>query len=143
LKNLLAAPGMAARLARPDAALESDIIVAYWPMAYDDLEPWYCEAERELGVAGDSDARLDAPRSRPYPLPAIPLSYLDRRVAAAVARLAYTIETTPQARKSQPFGSRPACCGSRRHALRAARRGSGWAAVWLHGSSSARQPITI
>ena len=44
-----------------------------WPISYEDLEPWYCEAEQELGVAGDPDARLDAPRSRPYPLPAIPL----------------------------------------------------------------------
>jgi hypothetical protein len=30
LNNLLAAPGMAARLARPDAALERDIIVAWY-----------------------------------------------------------------------------------------------------------------
>ena len=29
-----------------------------WPISYDDLEPWYCEAERELGVAGDPNADL-------------------------------------------------------------------------------------
>lgn len=52
-----------------------------WPLSYDDLESWYCEAERELGVAGDPTAELDAPRSRPYPLPPIPFSYLDQRVA--------------------------------------------------------------
>ena len=83
-----------------------------WPMTYDDLEPWYSEAEEELGVAGDPNAALDAPRSRPYPIPAIPLSYLDRRVAAAVAKLGYTVEPTPQARNSERYQNRPACCGS-------------------------------
>jgi choline dehydrogenase-like flavoprotein len=68
-----------------------------WPITYDDLEPWYCEAERELGVAGDPAAALDAPRSRPYPQPPIPLSYLDRRVAAALAGTDYTVQPTPQA----------------------------------------------
>ncbi len=83
-----------------------------WPISYDDLEPWYSEAEQELGVAGDPNAALDAPRSRPYPIPAIPLSYLDRRVAAAVAKLGYTVEPTPQARNSERYQNRPACCGS-------------------------------
>jgi choline dehydrogenase-like flavoprotein len=82
-----------------------------WPLSYADLEPWYCEAERELGVAGDPNADLDAPRSRPYPLPPIPLSYLDTRVAAAI-KGRYTVEPTPQARNSQPHDGRPACCGS-------------------------------
>jgi choline dehydrogenase-like flavoprotein len=83
-----------------------------WPIGYDDLEPWYCEAERELGVAGDPAADLNAPRSEPYPLPPIPLSYLDQRVAAAVAGLGYTVQATPQARNSRPHDGRPACCGS-------------------------------
>ena len=83
-----------------------------WPLSYEDLEPWYCEAEKELGVAGDPNAALDSPRSRPYPLPAIPLSYLDQRVAAAIAKRDYTVEPTPQARNSQRYQNRPACCGS-------------------------------
>src|SRR6185436_19618017 len=83
-----------------------------WPISYDDLEPWYCEAERELGVAGDPQADLDAPRSKPYPLPPIPLSHLDQRVAAALAGSPYTVQPTPQARNSQRYDNRPACCGS-------------------------------
>lgn len=83
-----------------------------WPLTYEDLEPWYCEAERELGVAGDPTADLDAPRSQPYPLPPIPLSYLDQRVAAALAGGAYAVQPTPQARNSQRYDNRPACCGS-------------------------------
>ena len=105
--------GTSLRFIPDDFRLRSQFGVGVdWPISYEDLEPWYCAAEHELGVAGDPDARLDAPRSRPYPLPAIPLSYLDQRVAAAVARLGYTIEPTPQARNSQPYQNRPACCGS-------------------------------
>jgi len=26
-----------------------------WPISYDDLEPWYCEAEKEMGVAGSDE----------------------------------------------------------------------------------------
>ena len=83
-----------------------------WPISYDDLEPWYCEAERELGVAGDDKADLQAPRSRPYPLPPIPLSYIDTQTAAAVQGR-YTVAPTPQARNSQRYDNRPACCGSK------------------------------
>ena len=83
-----------------------------WPLSYDDLEPWYCEAERELGVAGDPRADLDAPRTQPYPLPPIPLSYADQRVAAALAGTPYSVQPTPQARNSQRHDNRAACCGS-------------------------------
>jgi choline dehydrogenase-like flavoprotein len=65
-----------------------------------------------LGVAGDPNAGLDAPRSRPYPLQAIPLSYLDTLIAAAAAKLGYKVEPTPQARNSRRYQNRPACCGS-------------------------------
>jgi len=83
-----------------------------WPLSYDDLEPWYCEAERELGVAGDPKADLGVRRSLPYPLPPIPMSYADTKTAAALAGTPYVVQPTPQARNSEPYGNRPACCGS-------------------------------
>jgi choline dehydrogenase-like flavoprotein len=83
-----------------------------WPLSYDDLEPWYAQAERELGVAGDAAAKIDAWRSTPFPLPAIPLSYLDQRVAAALKSTPYAIAPTPQGRNSREYDNRPACCGS-------------------------------
>jgi choline dehydrogenase-like flavoprotein len=35
-----------------------------WPISYDDLEPWYCDAEREMGVAGSTkvDGLFDSPQ---------------------------------------------------------------------------------
>jgi len=43
---------------------------ADWPFTYDDLEPFYAEAERLIGVAGDDSNRFAPPRSTPYPMPA-------------------------------------------------------------------------
>jgi glucose dehydrogenase len=105
--------GTATRLVPDDFRLKTRFGHAVdWPITYDDLEPWYCEAERELGVAGDSSADPGEPRSRPYPLPPIPLSYSDRRVAAALAGSGHVVHATPQARNSVAYDHRPPCCGS-------------------------------
>jgi choline dehydrogenase-like flavoprotein len=82
-----------------------------WPISYADLEPWYCAAERELGVAGDGSAHPETPRSQPYPLPPIPMTCLDLRVSKALAGT-FVVQPTPQARNSTPHDGRPPCCGS-------------------------------
>ena len=49
-----------------------------WPISYDDLEPWYCDAEDALGVAGDHkewNGIFGAYRSRKFPLPKIAQAY--------------------------------------------------------------------
>jgi len=105
--------GTTLRLVPDDFRLRSRFGVAVdWPITYDDLEPWYCEAEREIGVAGDDKSDLNARRSQPYPLPPIPMSYADQRVAAAIANLPHKVVPTPVARNSQLYDSRPQCCGS-------------------------------
>jgi glucose dehydrogenase len=83
-----------------------------WPISYDDLEPWYLEAEREIGVAGDADDSLDSPRSGPYPQPPIPPSYLDRTIDAALRPRGLRVRVSPHARNSVPFQNRPTCCGN-------------------------------
>lgn len=83
-----------------------------WPLTYADLEPWYAEAERELGVAGDNAFDLGSPRSGPYPMPAIPLSYGDTVVQRAVEAVGLRLEPTPQARNSVEYQGRPPCCGN-------------------------------
>ena len=47
---------------------------ADWPFGYDELEPYYCQAEEYLSVCGDASedwGTPDAPmhRSKPYPMP--------------------------------------------------------------------------
>ena len=45
-----------------------------WPITYADLEPYYTRAEWEVGVSGQAGVkRNDAPRSRPYPMPPLPI----------------------------------------------------------------------
>lgn len=44
--------------------------IADWPYGYEDIEPYYVRAEREVGVAGLGGATpFVGPRSAPYPLP--------------------------------------------------------------------------
>lgn len=81
-----------------------------WPIAYDEVEPYYCRAEALLGVSGtDADNPFAPPRSRPYPLPPFELSYGDRVLASRLAARGITLHTTPQAATRRPYGDRPPC----------------------------------
>ncbi len=87
-------------------------VAADWPFGYDAIEPWYLAAEQALGVAGDNDEDYGSTRSGNYPLPPLPLTYLDRRIALAVAPLGLEVKLTPQARNSIAYDGRPPCCGN-------------------------------
>ena len=43
-----------------------------WPISYAELEPYYTKVEWECGVSGEQGP-LDPPRSRPYPMPPMPV----------------------------------------------------------------------
>jgi choline dehydrogenase-like flavoprotein len=83
-----------------------------WPIGYDELEPFYSEAEQEIGVAGDSKESLGSPRSAAYPMPPIPPTYQDKVYARALAGTDFRLLSTPQARNSVRRDGRPACCGN-------------------------------
>jgi choline dehydrogenase-like flavoprotein len=83
-----------------------------WPLSYDDMEPWYLQAEQELGVAGDSAQDLGSPRSGSYPMKELPLTYLDKQLKIAANKLGLEVHVTPQARNSQAYDGRPPCCGN-------------------------------
>nr|AGC71487.1 glucose-methanol-choline (GMC) oxidoreductase:NAD binding site [uncultured bacterium A1Q1_fos_1880] len=96
-----------------DFQLQSRYGVAVdWPLTYAQLEPWYGAAERELGVAGDGKQDLGSPRTGEFPMQPLPLTYLDKQIALAAAKLGYTVHLTPQARNSVTYDGRPPCCGS-------------------------------
>lgn len=105
--------GNASRLHPNDLRMRSQYGVAVdWPVTYEELLPHYDAAERELGVAGDPNTCLiPAPRG-PFPMGPIPQTYNDRVVAKAAAPLGMTLKPTPQARNSDAYDDRPACCGS-------------------------------
>jgi choline dehydrogenase-like flavoprotein len=81
-----------------------------WPLTYDDLEPYYCCAERLMGVSGtDSDNPFAPPRSQAYPLPPFELSADDRFLGERLAQKGIRMHTTPQARTRHAFDGRDAC----------------------------------
>src|SRR5262249_11743162 len=55
-----------------------------WPIEYNDLDSWYGEAERELGVSADVGEQMyggvEFPRGYTYPMPKIPNSTTDQYV---------------------------------------------------------------
>ncbi|MDQ3226642.1 MAG: GMC family oxidoreductase, partial [Chloroflexota bacterium] len=105
--------GTTVRLLPSDFAMQTRYGVGVdWPISYEELEPWYGEAERELGVAGESSRDLGSPRSGDYPMPAIPISFGDQLWVKAAATLGWTVEPSPQARNSVEYQGRPACCGN-------------------------------
>ena len=107
--------GYALRLHADDFRLRSlHGIADDWPIAYQDLEPYYARAEKVLGVAGAADDPWASPRSTPFPLPPFPFSYSDRLFAPACRSLGIAFHHLPQARNSVAYGGRPQCqaCGT-------------------------------
>ena len=102
-------PAAAAQRLSPEDGLRSGLD---WPISYDDIEPFYGEAESEIGVAGDSASDLGAPRSTPYPMPEIPQTYLDKAYFKALEGTVYEVRSTPEGRNSVGRDNRPACCGN-------------------------------
>ena len=88
---------------------------ADWPITYDELEPYYCHAEKYLSVGGDS---LDdsIPRSKPFPLEPFPFTNADGMMIKSFKRLGISFSKMPIARyghcvttgtcKYCPYGAR-------------------------------------
>ena len=83
-----------------------------WPYEYAMLEPYYQRAEEALGVSGPADVDLGSPRSRPYPMPALALSWMDRRFTEVLNANGFRVVPEPVARNSRPYDDRPTCCGN-------------------------------
>lgn len=92
-----------------------------WPLGYDQLEPYYRAAEREIGVAADVEEQrahvgLPFPDGYVFPMRALPAAYLDRVMAerldgrcvkdpAARVPVELRVTGTPQGRNGDPNSS--------------------------------------
>lgn len=92
-----------------------------WPLRYADLETWYGEAEKEIGVSADVAEQaylgISFPPDYSYPMRRIPESLVDQAIARAVAGhkfegLPLTVTSTPAGRNSQPYQNRRVCAGN-------------------------------
>lgn len=81
-----------------------------WPITYEDLAPFYDEADRLVGVSGlTGDAGM--PGRAPYPLPPLPMRDSGRAIAAGFERLGWHWWPMPAGVISQDYDGRPACNG--------------------------------
>jgi choline dehydrogenase-like flavoprotein len=87
---------------------------ADWPITYADLEPYYTKVEWEIGVSGLAGASpFDPPRSKPYPMPPLPVKASGVLFERAAQKLGWHPFPAPMAILSQPYLGRSACinCG--------------------------------
>lgn len=87
---------------------------ADWPITYADLEPYYTKLEWDLGVSGQAGVSpFDPPRSRPYPMPPLPVKSSGVLFERAARRLGWHPFPAPMAITSRPYQGRNACqhCG--------------------------------
>jgi choline dehydrogenase-like flavoprotein len=85
-----------------------------WPITYADLEPYYTKVEWEIGVSGMAGASpFDPPRSKPYPMPPLPVKSSGVIFERAARKLGWHPFPAPMAILSQPRAGRSACvnCG--------------------------------
>lgn len=83
-----------------------------WPISYEELEPYYTRVEWEIGVSG-APGPFDAPRSKPFPMPPMPIKSSGVLMEKAAARLGWHAQPEPHAILSQPYNGRAPCmnCG--------------------------------
>ena len=87
---------------------------ADWPLTYADLEPYYTKVEWEVGISGLAGASpFDPPRSKPYPLPPMPVKSSGVLFERAAWKLGLHPFPAPLAILSQPYRGRAGCihCG--------------------------------
>jgi len=85
-----------------------------WPITYADLEPYYAKAEWDIGVSGQAGASpFDPPRSKPYPLPPLPIKSTGAIFERAALKLGWHPFPAPIAILSQNYRNRAGCvhCG--------------------------------
>ena len=85
---------------------------ADWPITYADLEPYYTKVDWEIGVSGAPGPK-SPPRSRPYPVPPLPVKSSGVLLEQAAKKLGWSVRPAPMAILSQAHNGRPSCihCG--------------------------------
>jgi len=100
---------MATRYGIPDGSALAD-----WPITYDDLAPYYEQAEWEIGAAGDGRAHpASGRRDRNYPMPPVAPTVEAQILARGADALGWATGPVPLLINTVPYGDRSDCvqCG--------------------------------
>jgi quinoprotein glucose dehydrogenase len=103
--------GVCNRFSEEDTRLQSMYGLAVdWPIEWTELERYYCEAERRLGVSGEPGPLPEDRRSEPYPMPPMPMSYNLIQLKRWAETSGIPFWTTPQAKNTvDGYGGRSIC----------------------------------
>ena len=97
-----------------DPTIPSGTGMADWPITYQEIEPYYVQAEWEMGISGlRVNSPFVAPMSKDYPVPPVPLKSSGALFNTAAAKLGLTVVPGPLAIITRPYQGRAACvnCG--------------------------------
>jgi glucose dehydrogenase len=102
--------GVCNRFSEEDLRLKSLYGLAVdWPVEWNDLEKFYCEAERRIGVSGEPSPLPEDRRSEPYPMPPMPLSWNLLQLKSWAEQSGIRFGSTPQAKNTIPYDGRSDC----------------------------------
>jgi choline dehydrogenase-like flavoprotein len=103
--------GVCNRFSEEDTRLASMYGLAVdWPVEWAELEKYYCEAERRLGVSGEPSPLPEDRRSEPYPMKAMPMTWNLIQLKAWAEKSGIPFWTTPQAKNTvEGYGGRARC----------------------------------
>ena len=110
--------------------------VADWPISYEELEPYYAQVEREIGVSGRIvEHPHQEPRSTDFPFPPVAEVPMSSWIDKAAKSIGYHAIPVPRAILSQPAMGRKSCeysgyCSS--YGCSSGAKGSGRAALLNH-----------
>ena len=82
-----------------------------WPISYDDLEPYYAQAEVELGVSGAFAPGQGPPRSTPFPMTPSPLNAQAKWITDRLAPHGIHFNPFIAARATRSYDGRSKCLG--------------------------------
>ena len=80
-----------------------------WPFSYEELDPFYQQAEERMGVAGEQGPVALDPRGKPYPLPPLPVNYNLQQLQAFATQAGVATWSTPSAKLSVARDGRSQC----------------------------------
>ena len=103
--------GVCNRFSEEDLRLKSLYGLAVdWPIEWRELEKFYCEAERRIGVSGEPSPLPEDWRSEPYPMPPMTMTFNLKQLKSWAEHSGIRFWTTPQAKNTvEGYGGRHRC----------------------------------
>lgn len=80
-----------------------------WPFQYSELQPYYDQVQKEVGMSGDAAKEPWRPAGEPYPLPPVLVSNHGKVLARGFEALGMRTSPLPMAILTQPYNGRPPC----------------------------------